>query len=178
MIEYISLTVKGEWGFNVFFRATIVSLSQYLLSNRESLIQMVANQHKDNLPQNVSISKMAKNYTGHLIEEEPDPSTPGTVLARAKRIAYGFEDHNIKKEKWKKHAGLFPKELDKPCIDKDKSYKWLKKGKLEFENEKIVLSAQDQGLMTNDFKNMAKISHNAFVILQWKAPKILYKHAR
>ena len=72
----------GLQGVSDSFRATIVSLGQYLLSNRDSLIQVVAKQHKDDLPQNVSIIKMAKNYVDHFIEEEPDPATPTTVLAR------------------------------------------------------------------------------------------------
>ena len=152
----------GLQGVSDSFRATIVSLGQYLLSNRDPLIQMVAKQHKDDLPQNVSIIKMAKNYADHLIEEEPDPATPATVHARSKRVAYGFEDRNMKKERWKNHkrAGLFPQELEKPYIDKEESFKWLKKGKLGYENEKIILAAQDQGLMTNGFKKMAKISQN------------------
>ena len=45
-------------------------------------------------------------------------------------------------------------------LSKEKSFKWLKKGKLGYENEKIILAAQDQGLMTNGFKKMAKISQN------------------
>ena len=50
--------------------------------------------------------------------------------------------------------------MDKPYIDKDKSYKWLKKGRLGYENEKIILAAQDQGLMTNGFKKMAGLSQS------------------
>ena len=149
-------------GVSDSFRATIVSLGQYLLSNKDSLMQMVTKQHKDDLPQNVSIIKMARNYAEDLLEEEPDPATPATVQARAKRTAFGIAERSNKLERWKNHkrAGLFPKELEKPYIDKEESFKWLKKGKLGYENEKIILAAQDQGLMTNGFKKMAKISQN------------------
>ena len=59
-----------------------------------------------------------------------------------------------------KRAGLFPKELEKPCIGKEESFKWLKKGKSGYENEKSILAAQDQGLMTNSFKKKTRISQN------------------
>ena len=78
----------GLQGISDSFRATIVSLGQYLLSNKDSLMQMVTKQHKDDLPQNVSIIKMARNYAEDLLEEEPDPATPATVQARAKRTAF------------------------------------------------------------------------------------------
>jgi len=52
----------GLQGVSDSFRATIVSLGQYLLSNKDSLMQMVTKQHKDDLPQNVSIIKMGRNY--------------------------------------------------------------------------------------------------------------------
>ena len=84
------------------------------------------------------------------------------LLARAKRKAYVFSE-NIKKTKcWKKNkrAVCFPTELDQPYIDKAASLKWLRKGRLGFDNEKIILAAQDQGLMTNGFKKMAGLSNN------------------
>ena len=56
--------------------------------------------------------------------------------------------------------GFFPKELDKPYIDKEESLKWLKKGRLGFDNEKIILAAQDQGLMTKGFMKMAGLTQD------------------
>ena len=51
----------------------IVTLGQYLLSNRDSLMQVVTKQHKEDLPQNVSIIKMARNYADDLLEDETLP---------------------------------------------------------------------------------------------------------
>ena len=129
----------------------MVSLGQYLLSNKDSLIQVVTKQHKDVLPQNMSIIKLAKNFAFHLIEDDPEePEVAATIQAKAKRTSFGFSEQKIKKERWKNHkrAGLFPKELEKSYIDKEESLKWLKKGRLGFDNEKIILAAQDQGLIT------------------------------
>ena len=153
----------GLQGISDSFRSTMVSLGQYLLSNKDSLIQVVAKQHKDVLPQNMSIIKLAKNFAPNLLEDEPDePEAAPTFLARGKRIAYNFTQRNDKKERWINHkrAGLFPKEIDKPYIDKEESFKWLRKGKLGYDNEKVILAAQDQGLMTNGFKKMAGLSQN------------------
>ena len=153
-------------GISDAFRSSMVSLGQYLLSNKDPLIQVVTKQHKDVLPQNISIIKLAKNFAPHLIEDVPeDPEEPevaATFLARAKRKAYVFSENINKTKRWKKHkrAGRFPTELDQPYIDKEASLKWLRKGRLGFDNEKIILAAQDQGLMTNGFKKMAGLSNN------------------
>ena len=69
----------GLQGLSDSFKATIVSLCQYLLRNRDSLMQEVTKQHQDHLPQSVSIIKMARNYTDDLLEDEPHPATPPTA---------------------------------------------------------------------------------------------------
>ena len=40
------------------------------------------------------------------------------------------------------------------------SLSWLKKGKLGFDGERIIIGVQDQGLLTNGFKKMAGLSTN------------------
>ena len=57
-------------------------------------------------------------------------------------------------------AGKFPAESDKQYIDKDATLSWLKRGKLTFDGERILTGAQDQALITNGFKKMAKLSDN------------------
>ena len=47
---------------NTAFRSTIVSLGQYLISHTDPLLKLVANQHKNTLPQNMSVIKLAKNF--------------------------------------------------------------------------------------------------------------------
>ena len=147
---------------NTAFRSTIVSLGQYLISHKDPLMKLVANQHKNNLPEHISITKLAKNFGGALIEEHPDDNVPVTVQARTKRLNYSFQERIQRKERWQKHkrAGKFPDELEKPYIDKQASLSWLKKGKLGFDGERIVIGVQDQGLLTNGFKKMAGLSTN------------------
>ena len=67
-----------------------------------------------------------------------------------------------RKKRWKqyKRAGKFPEELDKPYSDKNASLSWLKKGSMCFDGERIILAAQDQGLLNNGFKKMTRMQTN------------------
>ena len=67
-----------------------------------------------------------------------------------------------RKERWKnnRRAGRFLEELEKDYIDKERSLRWLKNGMVGFDGERILIGAQDQGLMTNGFKKMAGLSQN------------------
>ena len=125
-------------------------------------MKIVANQHKNNLPQNISIIKLAKNFGGTMIDDIPDEDVPATTQARSKRLNFSFQERIQRKDRWLKHkrAGKFPEELDKPYIDKEASLSWLKKGKLGFDGERIIFGVQDQGLLTNGFKKMAGLSTN------------------
>ena len=108
---------------------------------------------------------MADLFGKDLIErelDEEDAYTPATEMAKRKRKAHGSVMRNQRKERWieDKRAGKFPIELDKPYIDKESSLSWLKKGKLTFDGERILIGAQDQALITNGFKKMAGLSDN------------------
>ena len=150
---------------NQAFKSSIVALSQYLHTSKDPFIKVVAKQHSETLPQNVSITKMADLFGKDLIErelDEEDANTPATEMAKRKRKAHGSVMRNQRKERWieDKRAGKFPIELDKPYIDKESSLSWLKKGKLTFDGERILIGAQDQALITNGFKKMAGLSDN------------------
>ena len=65
-------------------------------------------------------------------------------------------------ERWKDHrwAGRFQEELEKSYIDKEESLRWIRNGDLGYDGERLIIGAQDQGLLTNGFKKMAGISGN------------------
>ena len=81
----------GPVEINTSFRSAIVSLGDYLISHKDPLMKLVANQHKNTLPQHISITKLAKNFGEGIIEENPDEDVPATALARAKRLNYSFQ---------------------------------------------------------------------------------------
>ena len=66
----------------------------------------------------------------------------------------------------KREQANFQEELDKVYIDKQASLKWLKDGRLGYNDEHVILAVQDQALMTNGFKKMAGLSD--FVMKQLK----------
>ena len=65
-------------------------------------------------------------------------------------------------EDWKKNkrAGRFANRMAEQEIDKNKSYEWLKRGVLNFDSERIILAAQDDGLYTNGLKKIFKLTNN------------------
>ena len=157
---------KGGLGLleiNHAFRSSIVSLGQYLKNSEEENIKMVKLHHNDVLSQQTSITKLAKNFGGEMIvEREGNEHIPATKLARKTRVQYNKKVQKNRLEEWKKHrrAGKYPEELEKDYIDKEGSLSWLKNGVLGYDGERILISAQDQGLLTNGFKKMAGISEN------------------
>ena len=62
-------------------------------------------------------------------------------------------------EGWQHHAraGRFIEELNKEYIDKDGSLMWLRTGQMGYGHERLIIAAQDQGLLTKGFKKMAGI---------------------
>ena len=101
----------------------------------------VTKQHRDTLPQSLSIIKLAKNFGDGLIEDPPDDDdeTPATAQGKMKRKACGFQDRNTRMERWKGHlrAGKFQQELEKSYIDKKASLSWLRNGRLGFDGERL-----------------------------------------
>ena len=144
-------------------RASIVSLGQYLKSTEEENMKLVEQQHSETLPQNTSITKLANNFGGEfIVEREGNEHTPATKLARKARGQYSKKVQETRVNKWGEHrrAGRFQQELEKNYIDKEGSLYWLRNGILGYDGERILVGAQDQGLLTNGFKKMAGISDN------------------
>ena len=140
-----------------------MSLGQYLLCNKDPLIQIVTKQHEEILPQSTSITKLFRNFAAGIFEQHPPhPHIPATSQAKTIRAAFSLSELEKRKVRWREHkrAGLFPQELEKPYIDKQASLNWLKKGRLKYDDERLIIAAQDQGLMTNGFKKMAKMTQD------------------
>ena len=63
---------------------------------------------------------------------------------------------NKSEENWKndERAGRIKSELDKEYIDKKGSLKWLQKGILVYDGERMIVAAQDQALTTRATLNV------------------------
>ena len=144
-------------------KASIISISQYLESSEEEIIKIVTEHHKEALSQQTSIIKMASNFGGDIItEREGHEQTPATALARKTRAKYTKREETLRAERWLQHqrAGKFKEELEKEYIDKDGSLQWLNNGAQRYDGERIIVAAQDQGLVTNSFKKLVGMSQN------------------
>ena len=148
---------------NQSHRSTIVSLGQYLISSSDPLLRQILPHHTDTLTERTSLTKLARNFARDIIVNEQETNQmPATKIARKTRGRYSKSELDIKKERWKENrrAGKFLEELEKDYIDKERSLRWLKNGTVGFDGERILIGAQDQGLMTNGFKKMAGLSQN------------------
>ena len=87
------------------------------------------------------------------------PHSPPVPAPQPKNI-YTESERIKKREKWKnnKRAGLFYKEIEKPYIDKKGSFTWLQNGILTYNEERLIIAAQDQGIMTNGLKKSVQIN--------------------
>ena len=148
---------------NQSHRSTIVSLGQYLISSTDPLLTQILPHHLDTLTERTSLTKLARNFAGDIVVGDRESNQlPATKIARKTRGRYSKSELDTKKERWKgnRRAGKFLEELEKDYIDKERSLRWLKNGTVGFDGERILIGAQDQGLMTNGFKKMAGLSQN------------------
>ena len=88
-------------------------------------------------------------------------NTDSAVLqtARCLKTEVQKETRNVKqvektKERWhgKRMHGQLPRNLDEKLVDIEQSYHWLKSGDIKGEIESTVVSAQDQAISTDYFK--------------------------
>ena len=140
-------------------RAAVVSLAEYLRCSDDEYISMVK-EHHENTNCNASITKMSEIFeNGEIVHDSCD--TP-TVSAKKRREKFVKNQMKKRKEKWKSNAraGKFYEYMTSDSIDQLKSYEWLTSGIMKYDEERIILGAQDQGLITNGFKKMVGISEN------------------
>ena len=147
---------------NHSYRATTLSIGQYIKSSTDKTMGMVK-EHHECLSQQTSTTKLAENFSGYTLKNTAeDCDNPATLIARKKREEYTKMELETRREGWRqnKRAGRFMEELNQTYIDKEASLQWLKSGKLSFDEERILIAGQDQGLLTNGFKKMAGLQKN------------------
>ena len=144
-------------------RATMVSTAQYLRSSLNPNIAMVHEHHSSRASKTTSITNLAQHFGQDcLVDERETENTPATKIARKSRMKYSrkFQKNNLME--WAEHqrAKYFLQELSKDYIDKENSLNWLTRGTLHFDQERLIMAAQDQGIMTNAFKKMAGLTND------------------
>ena len=98
---------EGRLGLNEVdqaYRATILSMGQYLKSSEEENMKTVAQHHNEALSQRTSRTKLANNFGGDLVEEkEGNKITPATMIARKTRGKYSRREQKLRVDRWKQH---------------------------------------------------------------------------
>ena len=116
---------------------------------------------KSNLKAHKEIHNVAKHFGQDcLIDETETSKMPATNIARKSRKMFVKTLQEDKQKEWaeQQRAKYFLEEISKDFIDKEGSLDWLKNGTLHYDQERIIMAAQDQGLMTNAFKKMSGLS--------------------
>ena len=157
---------RGEGGLglseiNHHHRATTVSIGQYLRSSLNPTLAMVYEHLETRASRATSITQLAKHFgEGCLTEDVETPNKAATEIARKSREKYtkAFQKRNLGEWAEQQRAKYFLEELSQEYIDKEGSLDWLKRGALHYDQERVIMAAQDQGLMTNAFKKMAGLS--------------------
>ena len=142
-------------------RATIVSTGQYLISTENPNLKMVCQQQETQVSRTTSVTQLAKHFGQDCLTDETETTrNPATDIARKSRKTFSKSFQEEKKEEWAKQqrAKYFLEEMSQNYIDKEGSLNWLTSGTLHYDQERLIMAAQDQGLMTNAFKKMCGLS--------------------
>jgi len=74
-------------------------------------------------------------------------------IERNKKNEGRHSGENKRKMTVKRMHGQLPCNLDESLVDTEQSYRWLKSGDIKGETESTIVTAQDQAISTNSFKN-------------------------
>ena len=154
---------------------TITNLDFYLRTTTEEHLTKVKEQHEESLPENKSITKLAKVFKRTHLENSNSNSEQSEIVNSTQqqqnegnseetpsKHPYTHYERLNKRNRWQtnKRAGKFYEELNKNYIDQVGSVQWIQNGEFTFDEERLLIAAQDQGLMTNGFKKMCGIQDN------------------
>ena len=128
-------------------------------------------QHQQDLNENKSITKLANIFKITQLEDNEQHPTTETETPSQHQVQteeshskhpYTHYERLNKRKKWQqqKRAGRFYEEIQKEYIDKKGSLQWIQNGELKFDEERLIIAAQDQGLMTNGFKKMCGLQES------------------
>ena len=140
------------------YKATIASLGQYIVSKKGPYAEILK-KHYSSI-KGKSIIPMANIFLEPEKLNEGAENPTKTAKKTRRKVVIKRQKQNTNDWKNNKRAGHFAKRMDEKEIDKEKSYEWLKRGVLNFDSERIVLAAQDEGLYTNGLKKIFGLTTN------------------
>ena len=147
------------------YKNATIGLNKYLQSLRDPLMEIVKNH--DETKGRHSIQKEALKYLSELdlvVGNDNNESEPACVLAKQLKDKVKRSYMEKLKEIWENKPlhGQYPKRLQQKHVDLELTHLWLKSPDLKSETEGFIIAAQDQSILTNQYKkNVLKIGSNS-----------------
>ena len=157
---------RGLIQIEMAYKLTMIGLSTYISTTKDWMITCVERHEvKKKL---YSIQRKAQEFRREL---DIDQELSQMILAEdaatnAKKIKETAKRAALKqlKSSWQQKPlhGKFPERAQKPDIDQQSTFAWLKSSTLKIETEGFILAAQDQSLKTKNYlKNIMKTSQDS-----------------
>lgn len=144
---------RGLLGVETTWMAEVIGLNVYLNEKTDKINKFILKH--DQGKKLYSISKYSNIIKKEFkIDCEINKTLP-TVMAKKEKEIFKNKliQHNIESWKQKPMHGQILRLINKPNIDKNFSFQWLKSAKLKGPTEGFVLAAQDQSLNTRYHQN-------------------------
>jgi hypothetical protein len=132
---------RGLIELESLYKRTTCEVARFIGRKQGRLISIL--RERDALKKSHSIQGDATRFRNALhLDDDCDTSDVKTA------------DQGQREARWKEKPlhGQHPKIMDKPSIDSDVSYNWLKKGLLNAETESNILAIQDQCIRTRNYE--------------------------
>ena len=147
---------RGLIQLELAFKTTTISLSRYLATTEDWMMQLV-DFHESKKKKN-SVTKQAKQYMKQLKikdSQNNDESLPtATAAAKSLKKEAKKEGLNNLQTKWqdKPLHSQYPTRASQADVDKTLTHQWLRSAGLKAETEGFILAAQDQCLLTRNYQ--------------------------
>ena len=132
----------------------MVGLDCYISSKQDTKLKLV--KHHDSNKSKYSISKTATKVRQEydLLDEEYNEEKTPSDNAKFLKLKLRGKMYERRKEHWeaKPLHGQYCLNVNKPYVDQAATNAWLTSGDLKGETEGFIVAAQDQSLMTRNYK--------------------------
>ncbi|KAF2882012.1 hypothetical protein ILUMI_24160 [Ignelater luminosus] len=141
------------------YKAAVINLSYYLhRKDNDKYVELIKKIDQD-LPTGQPTMKIANKISEEIqIEERGNETEENTKNKIKNKILDQI------KNKWveKQMHGQYPRAVQEYLIDKEQTYRWLRKGELKGETESLIIAAQDETINTRYHKkNLLKHNINS-----------------
>ena len=143
---------RGLTQLEMTYKTTTIGLYHYLNTSKDMLMALVLKHEKNK--KLYSVHKEAHKFERQLeVPEIQQHENSATEHAKKVKKLAKQKALQLIKDSWeiKPMHGQYPKGMNKPDIDAEKTHRWLKSSSLKSETEGLIIAAQDQSLATRSY---------------------------